>query len=340
MRGPWTLAQLDAAPRNGLTVLSTFAGGGGSSMGWRLAGFKVAGAVEIDPGMAECYRANMPDTPVFVEGVADFAKRADADLPAGALSLDVLDGSPPCSVFSMSGLREDAWGKKRAFREGQCEQVLDDLFFDFLRLVKRLQPRMFVAENVMGILAGKAKGYVLSIRDAAEDAGYGTRVFQVDFSFFGVPQKRRRAIFIGRNKAGGLPGYEMPPPEGVIAAGESLCGSTSDGAQPMLPCIRRFWGITRIGRSISDATPSGSYFTHRRVNPEQPFPTLIAGTDLWHWSEPRGFSPSEIIRAQTFPDDYNFCRQDPKYVCGMSVPPQGMRRIALQVAKALGAEGK
>ena len=88
------------------TVFSCFHCGGGSTMGYKLAGCRVLGGVEIDPAMMAVYRANHHPEHSYLMGVGDFVKIPDADLPAELFDLDILDGSPPCSTFSTSGLRE------------------------------------------------------------------------------------------------------------------------------------------------------------------------------------------------------------------------------------------
>jgi DNA (cytosine-5)-methyltransferase 1 len=118
--------------KHGSKVFSCFACGGGSTMGYKLAGYDVLGCNEIDKRMAECYQANHNPKYCFIEPIQEFKLRKD--LPDELYNLDILDGSPPCSSFSMSGNREKDWGKKKKFREGQAEQVLDTLFFDFIDL--------------------------------------------------------------------------------------------------------------------------------------------------------------------------------------------------------------
>ena len=104
----------------------------------------------IDKKMIEVYKLNHNPKYSFHESITTFAKRKD--LPKELYELDILDGSPPCSSFSMAGNREKDWGKEKIFREGQAEQVLDTLFFDFIDLAKELQPKVVVAENVKGLL--------------------------------------------------------------------------------------------------------------------------------------------------------------------------------------------
>ena len=141
----WSLKDLADVPQNGLTVMSTFACGGGSSMGYKRAGCTIVAANDIDPEMAWHYKHNLKPPNYFLCPIGDLLKK---DLPAELFNLDILDGSPPCSTFSMAGSREKAWGKNKKFREGQATQVLSDLFFDYLNLVERLQPRVAIAENV------------------------------------------------------------------------------------------------------------------------------------------------------------------------------------------------
>ena len=127
-------------------VFSCFACGGGSTMGYKLAGFDVLGCNEIDSKMIEAYRINHDPKYSYLEPIQTFKLRED--LPDELYNLDILDGSPPCSSFSMAGNREKDWGKEKVFREGQAEQVLDTLFFDFIDLAKKLQPKIVIAENV------------------------------------------------------------------------------------------------------------------------------------------------------------------------------------------------
>src|SRR5574343_474010 len=131
----WTLQNANFTKDKG-KVFSCFACGGGSTMGYKLAGFDVIGFNEIDPKMADCYIANHNPKYAFVEPIQTFKDRTD--LPPQLYQLDILDGSPPCSSFSITGNREKDWGKEKKFREGQSLQVLGTLFFDFIDFAKEL----------------------------------------------------------------------------------------------------------------------------------------------------------------------------------------------------------
>ena len=145
----------------------------------------------------DVYCANNNPKFQFLGPIQTFKERED--LPPELYNLDILDGSPPCSTFSMAGVnggREKSWGKMKKFREGQAEQVLDTLFFDFIDLAKRLQPKVVVAENVKGLLLGAAKDYVRRIYQGFDDAGYNVQHYLLDAQNMGVPQRRQRVFFV------------------------------------------------------------------------------------------------------------------------------------------------
>ncbi|MDO4763819.1 MAG: DNA cytosine methyltransferase, partial [Flavobacteriaceae bacterium] len=96
-------------------------------MGYKLAGFNHLGGVEIDPRMAEIYKKNHAPKYFYLEDIRDFNERED--LPKELYELDILNGSPPCTTFSMAGKREKGWGVEKHFNEGQKKQTLDDLVF-------------------------------------------------------------------------------------------------------------------------------------------------------------------------------------------------------------------
>ena len=193
----WTLKDANFTKDKGM-VFSCFACGGGSTMGYKLAGFDVIGCNEIDPKMMEAYMANHNPRFSYLEDIRTFKLRDD--LPRELYQLDILDGSPPCSSFSMVGNREDDWGKEKVFREGQAEQVLDTLFFDFIDLAKKLQPKVVIAENVKGLLMGAAVEYVAEIYKQFNQAGYIVKHWLLDASKMGIPQKRERVFFIALRK--------------------------------------------------------------------------------------------------------------------------------------------
>jgi len=192
-----TMEEIRALPPNGLTVASTFSGGGGSSTGYKLAGFRVVWANEFIPAAAETYRANHPDTILDTRDIRTVQPeeiRAALE-SAGVSELDVLDGSPPCASFSSAGKREKAWGKVKKYSDS--EQRTDDLFLEYIRILRGLKPRAFVAENVAGLGKGTAKGWFLEILRELKASGYRVACRQLDAQWLGVPQARQRLIFLG-----------------------------------------------------------------------------------------------------------------------------------------------
>ena len=163
-------------------------------MGYKLAGFDVVGCNEIDPRMAAVYKKNLNPKYIYVEDIREFVARED--YPPELYQLDILDGSPPCSSFSMSGKREKLWGVEHKFREGQKRQVLDTLFFDFIKLAKKLKPKVIVAENVPALTKGNALIYYQAILKNMTNTGYYVTTHVLDASRMGVPQKRKRLFFI------------------------------------------------------------------------------------------------------------------------------------------------
>ena len=190
------MSEIGALPWNGLKVISTFSGCGGSSLGYKMAGFRVAWANEFIPAAQQSYRANHPET---ILDTRDIRKVQPAEiLEATALKvgeLDIFDGSPPCASFSTAGKREKHWGKSKKYSD--TVQRTDDLFYEFIRLFEGLRPKVFVAENVSGLVKGTAKGYFLNILAALKASGYRVTCRVLDAQWLGVPQSRKRTIFIG-----------------------------------------------------------------------------------------------------------------------------------------------
>lgn len=303
-------------------------------MGYKLAGFDVVGGVEIDPEMMSIYRANFNPRHSYLMGVQQFNEIPNHKLPEELFNLDILDGSPPCSSFSMAGLREEAWGESKKFREGQAVQVLDDLFFHFITTAKKLKPRVVIAENVKGLILGNAKGYVKKIFEGFNAAGYDVQLFLLNASRMGVPQARERTFFIGRRKDLLLPQFNINFSESPIVAGRALEGCQDNG-KPLTETMRSWWMKTPPGKAFSDYHPKKSFFNSKKLHPQKVPLTQTSTTRLLHWISPRQLSDQEVIRVQSFPEDYNFKGVDVQYVCGMSVPPLMMQRVAAAVLDQL-----
>ncbi len=302
-------------------------------MGYKLAGFDVIGGVEIDPKMMEIYRANFNPKFSYLEGVQEFKSRTD--LPQELFNLDILDGSPPCSSFSMAGSREKDWGKNKKFREGQAEQVLDDLFFHFIDIAKKLKPKVVIAENVKGLIQGNAIGYVKQIFKEFKEAGYESQLFLLNSSRMGVPQIRERVFFISRRSDLCLPKISFQFNEPNIPLSRAFKGIDPYGAT-LTPMQLSLWKRTAPGKAFSTADKRGFWFGAYKAHPGMPFTTLTAqggNSEGYMWDRPNKISPEGHRRIQSFPDDYVFLNMKSHYVCGMSVPPFMSQRVALEVYK-------
>ena len=327
-------------------VFSCFACGGGSTMGYKLAGFDVLGCNEIDPKMIEAYKVNHNPKYAYLEPIQTFKLRKD--LPKELYNLDILDGSPPCSSFSMAGNREKDWGKEKKFREGQAEQVLDNLFFDFIYLAKELQPKVVVAENVKGLLLGKAKEYVRQIYREFDKAGYYCQHWLLDASKMGVPQRRERVFFICLRKDLAEPFlYQQDMftvnPKLELKFNENkipfkLFKDKKNNDYPISDFYKTLW-VKRQKGDASFANINGrergkenTGFGTNFLYDNNVCGTLTTKKDCYClFDEPRYTSDTEAKKIGTYPQDYNFGKLKPEYLIGMSVPPVMTAQIATEI---------
>ena len=316
---------------------------GGSTMGYKLAGYDVIGCNEIDPRMNEIYVENHHPKHNFL---CDIREMIDMEeLPEELYNLDVLDGSPPCSSFSMAGAREKHWGKEKHFREGQSAQILDTLFFDFIALAKRLQPKVVVAENVKGILLGEAIDYVRRIYEDFEGAGYYCQHWCLNAKDMGVPQRRERVFFVCLRKDIAEPLLktvslfeEQPTLDLSFEENPILFGEFADykGKEIIGGKLRYYWENRLpeddgMGDTTLRILGKEKCFNHRYDKEDEVAHTLTAKDTCFCYEQPRKHSNGEVLCMSTFPQDYNFLKQPPHYVCGMSVPPVMMAQIATRV---------
>ena len=325
----WNLS--DGYPGEGiekheLKVFGTFICGGGSTMGYKLAGFNHLGGVEIDPQVADVYKTNHNPKYLFVEDIREFADKTE--FPEELYNLDILDGSPPCSSFSMAGNREKDWGKEKVFREGQAKQRLDDLFFDYIKLAKKLQPKVVIAENVKGMLQGNAKAYVKKIKTEFEAAGYKVQLFLLNAASMGVPQKRERVFFICQRNDLNLPKLELKFNEDAIVYNQI---ENEIIENKIANCDLQYWKICENGKSIASVHPKGNRFNSIKLHPNQVVNTIASGSELYHYSIQKALSNNELKLAGSYPLDYNFKKIEPKYLIGMSVPPVMTAQVATEI---------
>ena len=176
-----------AGKKNKLKIIDLFAGVGGISSGFKKAGFEVVSANEYESEIANTYIKNHPGTKMIVE---DITKVKSKDLLNGEKEIDVIVGGPPCQGFSMAG---------RRIRNGGAflNDPRNELFKEFIRVVKDIKPKVFVMENVAAMLNihdGAVKDEIIR---KFKEIGYDTKVHVLLAADYGVPQLRKRAVFIG-----------------------------------------------------------------------------------------------------------------------------------------------
>lgn len=321
--------------KNGLKVFSCFACGGGSTMGYKLAGCEVLGDCEIDPQMNEVYIKNHHPKYNYLMDIRDFNKLED--LPEELYHLDILDGSPPCTTFSMAGEREKGWGKKKKFREGQTEQTLDDLSFIFIETVNKLKPKCVIMENVEGLLLGAAWSYVIYKQFA--EIGYTVNHYLCKGEHMGIPQTRHRVFFIAfRNDLN----FDFDKLDMCFNYEPVKYGKIKEGNLRLMKKESTFYQIALKAndkdKSIADTRvrfgEKGSAFQVLYIRDRDIMPTLRTKIDIIDLNDPSNpaiVSKETIRNAQTFPQDYDFCGKNVEYICGMSVPPIMIKRIVNRI---------
>jgi DNA (cytosine-5)-methyltransferase 1 len=338
----WTLKDANFTKDKG-TVFSCFACGGGSTMGYKLAGFDVIGCNEIDPKMMAAYIANHNPKHSYLEPIQTFKLRDD--LPDELYQLDILDGSPPCSSFSMAGNRGKDWGKDKKFREGQAKQVLDTLFFDFIDLAKKLQPKIVVAENVKGLLLAGAQKYVAEILKQFDEAGYYVDYTLLNAAKMGVPQRRERVFFTAIRKDlfngpfsdmfNTRPLLDLRFCEKPIVFNEFYEPGKNDRAISQGK-MKEYWLKRKQGdRSFADTIrrewQADRCFNNVYLYGNEVSPTLTSNSDcIYLFSEYRKPNSNEMSCIGTYPQDYEISTPL-HYLIGMSVPPVMTAQIATRI---------
>lgn len=321
------------------TVISTFAGCGGSSLGYKMAGFKELLAVEWDDNAVETFKLNFPEVPVYHGDIAKLSGAECMKLAGGIKpgELDVLDGSPPCQGFSMAGKRK--WNDPR-----------NSLFAEYARLLAELQPKVFVMENVTGLVKGHMKQAYLKIMATLRGCGYTAKGEVMNAMYYGVPQARQRVIIIGvRNDLGIEPTHPKPQTE-PKACGKALAGIIQDEPQRewllkegiARSSCNKFWPYLKPGEH-GDKLTKGSGFSCSKYDPAKPAPTItktdgnIGLSGGMHWDEMRRFTLPEYKRFASFPDQFSFAGKwsDGVARIGNSVPPLLMKAIAEHIRKAI-----
>ena len=321
--------QQHLAPReaNAPTVVSLFAGCGGSSLGYSMAGYRELLAVEWDNNAVETFKLNFPDVPVYHGDIAKLSVDECLRLAGvGVGELDVLDGSPPCQGFSTAGKR-------------QMDDPRNSLFREYVRLLRGMQPRVFVMENVSGMVKGKMKLVFAEILRDLKASGYKVSARLLNAMYFNVPQSRQRLIFIGvREDLGREPSHPR-----AESRPRTVRDALSNCYIGFYPEIKGKWAEIGIrlpqGQTGEYVAGKGHGFGLQRLHNDKPSPTIrkTMAQSSWacliHPTEPRVVSEGEAKRLSAFPDEFQFVGRSTEYFLriGNSVPPLFMRAIARHI---------
>jgi DNA (cytosine-5)-methyltransferase 1 len=304
------------------TVISTFAGGGGSSLGYSMAGYRELLAVEWDNNAVETFKLNFPDVPVYHGDIAKLSVEECIELArlSGPGELDLLDGSPPCQGFSTAGKRILTDSRNQLFRE-------------YVRLLRGLKPKVFVMENVSGMVKGKMKLVFAEIMRELKASGYKVSARLMNAKYFYVPQSRERMIFIGvREDLGVEPGH--PGAESGIITIREAWENVEIQSEPYLsPKLKGI--ISKIPIWGDGGDVCGQFFSTKRFAWNKPARTLLKGNIgsracFVHPNGERAITEAEAKRCQSFPDLYTCLggyKKSMEYI-GNSVSPLFMRSIA------------
>lgn len=348
--------QRHLAPRapDAPTVISTFAGCGGSSLGYSIAGYRELAVVEWNDHACDTLRLNYPHVHVFQGDIKD-VQVADVLAVTGLQpgELTVFDGSPPCQGFSTSGNR-------------QVDDPRNQLFREYVRLLSGLAPRGFVMENVSGMVKGKMRLLFREIVEALSQAGpgYTVRAWLLNSADYGVPSARPRVLFIGTRSDLGIEPSVPQPTSRRRTVREALEGLTDPGPY-VVPHNKgaRLAPFIPPGGSGADAFGAvglkESFYNLGRAAWDKPAPTIMSTLNdrragLLHPEHDRFLGVEELKRVCSYPAAFQFAgtpRQPERgetktYVhdvwarIGNSVMPLFMAKVAEHLAALLAPTGE
>lgn len=308
------------------TVISTFAGGGGSSLGYSMAGYRELLAVEWDDNAVATFKANFPDVPVYHGDIGKLS--VDECLRLAGIEpgeLDVFDGSPPCQGFSTAGKR-----------------IMDDprnqLFREYVRLLRGLRPKVLVMENVSGMVKGKMKLIFAEIMRELKASGYKVSARLLNAKYFNVPQSRERMIFIGVRDDLEIEPSHPRAESGIVTVREALEGVSN--RNELTPDQIKWWGLINIGQSAGDVHPQGHWYNFVKLNPDDicgTIPKASGNAKMCYWDYPSALSIEGYKRIGSFPEQYKTkgIYGPAKEMIGNSVPPLMMRSVAAHIRREI-----
>lgn len=327
----------DSANRELFTVISTFAGGGGSSTGYKLSGGKILAFNEFVDAAVNTYLENYPNTPHLDGDIKNIDGQDFLNLTNLKVGeLDIFDGSPPCSAFSTNGKRNKGWNKTKNYSDGKKVTNIEDLFLEYIRVANGLQAKVMIAENVAGLLESAAAKKFSFFFNEIEKIGYTMTYFKLNAKDYGTSQSRTRVFIVGiRNDVLDDLGIDRlclynllkPKPQAIVPLGSVIGDIENDvdelkllieaaqknpttvkylNAMPKNPL--KVLNASNLDKSIN---PTSNYFNLYRCSAYSYSPVITALgasklgiSSVMHYNEDRKFTVKELKRVMGLPDDY------------------------------------
>lgn len=311
---------LELRRENAPTIISTFAGCGGSSLGYSMAGFRELLVVEWNDNAVATFELNFPDIPVYHGDIKKLS--VDKCLELAGLEpgqLDVLDGSPPCQGFSTAGKRD-------------MDDDRNKLYMEYIRLLRGLKPKVFIIENVSGLVKGKMKLIFAEIMRELKASRYRVSCRLLNAKWFGVPQSRERLIFIGvRDDINIVPSHPQAKnkPFGISIDYEFDTRLILSKEQ-----------FEKIDAHKRRQRSKGNGFGWQEVTSKEPSLAILknmmiggANTRLVRYKDKfRYLSSNEIMQIGAYSSRFKFINRDSMIrLVGNSVPPIFMYHIAQHI---------
>lgn len=331
-----------------MALISLFSGAGGLDLGFHKAGFVTVVANEYDPHICPTFRANFPDVNL-IEG--DIRNIDSSIFPP---NVEGIIGGPPCQSWS----------------EGGAKRGIDDprgqLFHEYIRILRKVQPLFFVAENVSGMLSPRHKDAVESFQSAFKDAGYDIYLKMLNARDYEVPEDRERIFYIGFRKDLGIKDFEYPAPVKQRVTLRDAIWDLKDTAIPAREKNHTNGDDCAVANHEYYVSGFSSiYMSRNRVRAwdEQGFTVQASGRQCQlHPQAPkmekvdsnlqrfvpgcehlyRRMTVREVARIQTFPDDFRFIYtevNDGYKMIGNAVPVNLAYHIAMQIRRTLKEHG-
>lgn len=331
-----------------MALISLFSGAGGLDLGFHKAGFVTAVANEYDSHICPTFRANFPDVNL-IEGDI---RNIDSDVFPE--NVEGIIGGPPCQSWSEGGTKRG------------IEDPRGQLFNEYIRILKKVQPLFFVAENVSGMLSPRHKDAVKSFMNAFDEAGYDVNLKMLNACDYEVPEDRDRIFYIGFRKDLGIKDFKYPEPVKKRVTLRDAIWDLQDSAIPALEHNHTNGNDCKVPNHEYYVSGFSSIFMSRnrvRSWDEQGFTVQASGRQCQlHPQAPKMhkvdankqiFAPGsehlyrrmtvrEVARVQTFPDDFKFIYHDVNdgyKMIGNAVPVNLAYHIAKQIRKTLTEHG-